>query len=475
MDTYNSNWKNEFQISFLKEDDKKIEELSKGLQQLFSGKYLEHLIFENEEENMSVYIGIGKEELTQNQILEITAFAAGIMKEHKIRKYDLDVSTFIELSGVSVLERVAQGLCLGNFEKYKSYEECLKSFTACFCGIPDCEQQKAKTYILKGQAIAEGVLFARELVNCPANKLTPVKMAGSIIHKLNSLHCKCLKIQLMDTEKLKKIGMDALYSVGMSSENPPYFLEIEYTPVKSNANRIGLVGKGVTVDTGGYCLKSASSMAGIKGDMAGAAAVAGAMYAVIKNGEKKNVSAFLPMCENRISDGSLLPGDVISSYSGKTIEVMNTDAEGRLILADAVSYAAKKGNVTSILDIATLTGSVVNMLGFSIAGVLCDDDKLYKRFENAFEKSGEQYHRLPFEKEHEEMIKSEVADVKNIGGSCCGTITAGLFIRKFAEQIPWIHLDIAGTAWVDTPLWKYQQTGATGAGVSTIYHLCETE
>lgn len=474
MNTYN-NWKNEFQISFIKEDDKRIKQLSSGLQHLFQGKYLEQLIFENEEKNMSVYIGIGKENLTQNQILEVTAFASQIMKEHQIVKYDLDVSAFIEMSGVAVLESVAQGICLGNFEKYKPYEECLKAFTACFCGIPDLEQKKAKTYILKGQAIAEGVLFARDLVNCPANKLTPVKLAGSIMKKLNSLHCKYLKMQLIDADKLKKIGMDALCSVGMSSENPPYFLEIEYTPNREDHDRIGLVGKGVTVDTGGYCLKAASSMAGIKGDMAGAAAVAGAMYALVKNEEKKNVSAFLPLCENRISNGSLLPGDVISSYSGKTIEVMNTDAEGRLILADAVSYAVKKGNVTSILDIATLTGSVVNMLGFSIAGVLCDNDKFYNEFAKAFQKSGEQYHRLPFEKEHEEMIKSEVADVKNIGGSCCGTITAGLFIRKFAEGTPWIHLDIAGTAWLDCPIWKYQKTGATGAGVSTIYHLCEEE
>lgn len=468
-------WKNKFQISFVAEEHQRIQELSAGLQQLFHGKYLEQLIFENEEADMSVYIGIGKEPLTTNQIIEVTAFASQLMKEYDIKNYDLDVSNLIEQAGIRCLEQVAQGVCLGTFEKYKPYEESLRAFTACFCGIPDLEQRKAKAHIAKGQAIAEGILFARDLVNCPSNQLKPMEFAGRIMKKLNSLHCKELKIQLIDADKLKTMGMDALYSVGNSSANPPCFLEIEYTPKPQSKNRMGLVGKGVTVDTGGYCLKPSSSMAGIKGDMAGAAAVAGAIYALAKNGQKKNVSAFLPMCENRISNGSLLPGDVISSYSGKTIEIMNTDAEGRLILADAVSYAVKKGEVTSVLDIATLTGAVVNMLGFSIAGVLCDREQLYQQFLKAAKISGEQYHRLPFKKEHEEMIKSEVADVKNMGDSCCGTITAGLFIREFAEQTPWIHLDIAGTAWVDTPIWKYQKTGATGAGVSTIYYLCEEE
>ncbi len=209
--------------------------------------------------------------------------------------------------------------------------------------------------------------------------------------------------------------------------------------------------------------------------MSGAAISAMTLYSLAKNNVTGNFVAVCPLVLNLCDTYGQRPDDVVVSYSGKSVEIDNTDAEGRLILADAITYAVRDLKASRIFDIATLTGSVVNMLGFSIAGVLCDDDKLYKRFENAFEKSGEQYHRLPFEKEHEEMIKSEVADVKNIGGSCCGTITAGLFIRKFAEQIPWIHLDIAGTAWVDTPLWKYQQTGATGAGVSTIYHLCETE
>ena len=237
----------------------------------------------------------------------------------------------------------------------------------------------------------------------------------------------------------------------------------------------GLIGKGVTCDSGGYCLKPANSMLGIRGDMAGAASVIGSIYALAKNNIKTNVVAITPICENRISDSSLLPGDVISSYSGKTIEVLNTDAEGRLILADAVSYGIINEKITKVLDIATLTGAVVNLLGFSIGGVMCDNQELFNNFERAHNISGERYLRLPFYKEHKSMIESSIADIKNLGKSHCGTLTAGLFIREFAQGKPWIHIDIAGTAWVEPPIFEYQSKGATGAGVTTIYELCKGE
>ena len=212
-------------------------------------------------------------------------------------------------------------------------------------------------------------------------------------------------------------------------------------------------------------------MEGIKGDMAGGAAVVGAIYSLAKNNIKANVVGVIPASENRISRESFIPGDVIGSMSGKTIEVLNTDAEGRLILADAVTYAIQKEGASKIIDIATLTGSVVNALGFSTAGVLANNDKFFKEFKEAYNKSGEQYWRLPICDEHRDMIKSNIADIKNTGKSYCGTITAGLFIEEFVENMPWIHLDIAGTAWVDTPLYEYQSKGATGAGVTSMYYL----
>lgn len=473
MVTKNSKKQSGFQIKFVREHDGRVEKLSANLQRIFQGKYLQHLILEKEPGKTMVYVGIGSKKLTPNELLEVSAYGVSVLKEYQIQEFILDVKTLVDMLGISCLEQVAHGICLGCFEKYKPYQECVESCRVYLKGIKDQEQQEAWNYMERGFHIGEGVLFAREMVNCPANQLRPMDMGLRIKKELDGLENDALEVRIFTHEQIRELGMQALCGIGESSINPPCFVEIRYNGGGEKKERLGLAGKGVTIDTGGYCLKPAGSMAGIKGDMAGAAAVAGAIYAMAKNKVKRNVSAFLPMCENRISNGSLLPGDVIGSYSGKTIEVMNTDAEGRLILADAVSYGVREGKVDAILDIATLTGSVVNMLGFSIAGVLSDSDEFYEKFSRAYEKSGEQYHRLPFGPEHEKMIRSQVADVKNIGESCCGTITAGLFIRMFAEGIPWLHVDIAGTAWVDTPVWSYQKQGATGAAVSTLYYLCE--
>ena len=475
MITCSSEKKHDILVEFAGEHDCGSDKYGKTLQKIFKGEYLTQITYENKNGQMCVCVGIGKDTLTQNQILEVAAYAVSLMKEYKITEYDFDVSKFVTMSGLGVLEQVVHGICLGNFEKYKSFHECIDSVSVNLTGITLEDEKQAEDFIKRGQTIGESVLFARELVNAPSNLLKPMDMAKRIIEEFEVIGNPNVETELFVYGQLRTMGMHALCSVGSSSVNPPCLLVIRYNAEDKNSEKIGMVGKGVTVDTGGYCLKPSSSMAGIKGDMAGAAAVAGAVYSLAKNNVKKNVTAVLPMCENRISNGSLLPGDVISSYSGKTIEVMNTDAEGRLILADAVSYAVKDEGVTSVLDIATLTGAVVNMLGFSIAGVLSDSDLFYDRLARAAIKSGEKYHRLPYGEEHEKMIESEVADIKNMGESYCGTITAGLFIRRFAENVKWLHIDIAGTAWVDSPIWKYQKTGATGAAASTLYYLCEEE
>lgn len=317
--------------------------------------------------------------------------------------------------------------------------------------------------------ISKGVTFARDMVNLPGNKLRPLDFAKAIEDFLADTS---IEVERIDYEQLQQYHMNALVEVGSSSAYPPCLLILRYNKNPEDRSVQGLIGKGVTCDTGGYCLKPANSMMGIKGDMAGGAAVVGAMYALAKNEIKTNVVGVIPMCENRISPGSLLPGDVISSYSGKTIEIGNTDAEGRLILADAVSYAIRKEHVSKVLDIATLTGAVTNLFGFTIGGVIADHEELFEEFQRAYQASGERYWRIPFYEEHERMIESNIADIKNVGENCCGTITAGLFIREFAEEKPWIHLDIAGTAWVDTPIFEFQSKGATGAGVTTMYYLC---
>ena len=205
--------------------------------------------------------------------------------------------------------------------------------------------------------------------------------------------------------------------------------------------------------------------------LAGGAAVAAAIYALAANQVKVNVTGVIPMCENRISPSALVPGDVIGSYGGKKIEICNTDAEGRLILADAMAYMVKDEHADRVIDIATLTGAVVGMLGFSTAGLLSDDDAFCGAFLKAAQTSGERYWRLPIFEEQKQMIESKIADIKNMGRDYCGTITAGLFIQAFAQGRPWIHLDIAGTAWTDNPLYQGQPQGATAAGTSSLYYL----
>lgn len=419
---------------------------------------------------MALLVGLGEKRLTRLQVKEVCAKAVSFAKEQGIERLFLDVSPLMKEQGIEAVRDITEGALLGNYcppcfgqEKQKPDSEVR------LCGIPEECRGMAQDLLEEACALTEGVKFARDMVNLPGNHLRPQDLADQIQNQMKGLPVETV---CYDAGQLKEMKMDALLAVGESSAFSPCLLVLRYRGDQDNPRITGLVGKGVTCDTGGYCLKGAGSMKGIKGDMAGGAAVAGAIYALAKRKVKTNATAVIPLCENRISPGSLLPGDVISSYSGKTIEVGNTDAEGRLILADAVSYAIRKEHVTEILDIATLTGAVVGMLGFTVGGVLCDHEEWYREFERAFGISGERYLRIPFYEEHEKMIKSQLADVRNTGEDVCGTITAGLFIREFAEGKPWLHLDIAGTAWVNKPVFAFQKIGATGAGVTTIYQLC---
>lgn len=338
---------------------------------------------------------------------------------------------------------------------------------------PDCNFQLENTEgfedsLQEGLELLKGVCFARNMVNTPGNHLRPMDFARKITDYVSDCG---VEMEMLVYGQLRALHMEALYGVGGSSEYPPCLLILRYKGDPGSEEVYGLIGKGITCDTGGYCLKEGSSMAGIKGDMAGAAAVTAAVHAAAARKLKVNITACLPLSENRISQSALLPGDVITGYSGKTIEVLNTDAEGRLVLSDAVSYGIRKEGITKVLDIATLTGAVGQMLGNTIGGTMSDDDSFYQLFERAQSWSAERYLRLPYGKEHEKMIDSDVADVKNVGGGCCGTITAGLFIRRFCEGKPWIHMDIAGTAWCGTPTYAFESKGATGAGVTTLYYL----
>lgn len=458
-------------VRFFTEEEAKTLHMGK----LFEGKWLESRLMPGADGTFTVYLGLGE---GVGDLAEVKNIYAKAVKEAGpyTETMTLNLLTAEKWTGKSfdpkrALGAALEGMLLACYKpmKYKSETEEEKALTITLGGAaPTPEHEKI---LEEKAALARGIYFARDAVNKPSNLLRPMEFAKEVKELFAGLP---VETEVYDRRALEEMHMEALLTVGRGSSFDPCLTVIRYLPEK-NGPVTALVGKGVTVDTGGYCVKPSGSMAGIKGDMAGAAGVVAAMYALAKAGGRKNTVAVLPMCENRISSDAMLPGDVISSYGGKTIEILNTDAEGRLILADAVSFAVKHENAQRVLDIATLTGAAAITFGKCMAPVLADGEEFYEEFVEAQKRSGERYVRLPFFKEHEKMIESKWADVKNVGGETCGSITAGLFIRFFAEGRQWLHLDIAGTAEAQNPepVCEYHVYGGTGAGAATMYELCK--
>ncbi|MDE6260010.1 MAG: leucyl aminopeptidase family protein [Oscillospiraceae bacterium] len=377
-----------------------------------------------------------------------------------------DAAPAAEALGTAGVSALAQGADLACYRQESWKQTPDKPFDAYLTGA---EGLDAAAILTETGAVTRAVCFARDLVNCPANLLTPERMAQRMTEAAKPLG---IETQVLGEEDTRALNMGAFHAVGDSAGHPPRLIVLRYRGGATDAAPIALVGKGVCCDTGGYCLKTAGGLKGMRGDMAGGAAVCGALLALAENQVPVNAVAVIPAVENRISPDSFLPGDVVTSMSGKTIQVNNTDAEGRLILADAVTYAIEKEGANQVVDIATLTGACVAALGFTTAGLLTNDEGLFLDVMSAAARAGEQYWRFPDFPEYKKMIESPVADLCNQSNDGCGAITAGLFIGAFAEGHPWVHLDIAGTAWVDRPRWEYQVPGATGAGVTTLYELC---
>lgn len=378
----------------------------------------------------------------------------------------LDAAKAAELLGAAGVSALAQGADLACYRQESWKHAPDKPFDAYLTGA---EGLDAPSILAETGAVTRAVYFARDLVNRPANLLTPDDMARRMAEAGEKAG---LEVQILDETATRALHMGAFHAVGDSGSHPPRLIVLRWRGGAPDAAPIALVGKGVCCDTGGYCLKTAGGLKGTRGDMAGGAAVCGALLALAENRAPVNAVAVIPAVENRISPDSFLPGDVVTSMSGKTIQVNNTDAEGRLILADAVTYAIQKEGAGRVVDIATLTGACVAALGFTTAGLLTNDEGLFHAVMDAAARAGEQYWRFPDFPEYKKMIESPVADLCNQSNDGCGAITAGLFIGAFAENTPWVHLDIAGTAWVDRPRREYQVPGATGAGVATLYELC---
>jgi leucyl aminopeptidase len=458
-------------VRYLTKKDVKLRRDEDPFCEFFQGGYLEEQLLWTDEKKGILYIGVGEENLKDaNIIKELAAKSCREFGKRKIYDFQADIGIILREGNPEALKLYVLGLQLGSqgVKSYKTDKENIE-YHVQLSEIESIAPENVERQIEEGLCLGKSVLFVRDMVNMPGNLLRPEQFVNYIGDFLKDTS---VEVEVRSGEALNKMG--ALMTVGGSSKFPPYLLLLRYQGNPDSEEITGLVGKGVTSDTGGYCLKSSKSLIGNKGDMGGAAAVVGTVYALAMSKAKVNVTCVLPICENRISDHSYLPGDVITSYSGTSIEIKNTDAEGRLILADAMTVAVREEKVTRVLDIATLTGSVVGALGFTYTGVLCDNEVLWEELSQASRISGEKFWRLPFDKEHIKMLETPIADIKNLGEEYCGTITAGLFIRHFAENIPWIHLDIAGTAWLDSTYYEYQEKFATGAPVETLFEWLHT-
>ncbi|MFD2114432.1 leucyl aminopeptidase [Paenibacillus yanchengensis] len=321
----------------------------------------------------------------------------------------------------------------------------------------------------RAQVITEAVGFARDLVNKPGNELTPELLAEEAERIALELE---LDIEVMDEWTAAELGMGGLLGVGQGSVNPPRMIVMHYRGNPDSEEVYGLVGKGITFDTGGISLKTAAGMEEMISDMGGAAAVLSAIKALATLKAAINVVVVIPTAENMPSDRALKPGDVIQTMSGYTVEVVNTDAEGRLVLADGLTVAIARG-ATKIIDVATLTGAVSVAIGIEASAAITNNEPLLLQLIAASNKTGERIWPLPAYDEYKKLLKSEAADLKNVGGRQAGTITGGLFVGHFAENLPWVHLDIAGTAWLGSNR-KYETKGGTGVMVRTLVELLST-
>ena len=326
--------------------------------------------------------------------------------------------------------------------------------------------------LVSGQVIADAANLARDISVEPPNVLTPMALAdrARVMSKANGLKC-----EVLDTDRMRQLGMGALLGVAQGSIEPGAMVIMEYTPEKPAKGAAGvklaLIGKGVTFDTGGISIKPSEGMEKMKYDMCGAAAVIGAMQAIAQLKPGVSVLGIVPTVENMPGGKAQRPGDIVTSLSGKTIEILNTDAEGRLILADAITYAKQLG-ATHLVDAATLTGAIVVALGNNQSGVFTNNDELLGRWMSAAKSSGEKMWHMPADDEFRDLLKTVYADIGNVGGRAGGASSAAVFLKEFVGDTPWIHVDIAGTAWLDDAK-PYMAKGPTAVPLGTFVKLAQ--
>ncbi|VWL85630.1 leucyl aminopeptidase [Oceanivirga miroungae] len=420
--------------------------------------------------NGACFVGLGKkEELEVDNLREIFFKLANELKAKKVEEVQIELPKLENICEEGIVTGITEGFIQSeyDFNRFKSdkndkYELVVNLNKATEKQIKEVEDL---------ENLMSAVFETRDLVNLPSNYIYPETLAKNAQELLSPLG---VKVSIYGKEEIKKMGMEAFYAVGKGSDNEPRLIVMEYDNNSDSNEKIALVGKGITYDAGGYSLKPSDSMKTMFCDMGGAASVIGTILALAKNKVKTNVVGVVAACENAVSGHSYKPGDIIGSLSGKTIEVDNTDAEGRVTLADSVYYATKFKNATKVIDLATLTGACLVALGEVYTGALTNNQEFYNNLLEASYKAGEKIWQLPYDKEFKKLNKSHVADIKNSGGRLGGTITAGLFISEFINDLPWVHLDIAGTAFLSSAN-SYLPKGATGVHVKTLYYLLKED
>ena len=416
----------------------------------------------------ALFVGAGEtEKLTLHKLRTLTAKVAQKLNKNSVEQADVYLSE-LEVSGASLSDKVqaiAEGLWLGlyTFDTYQTKEKEAKTELQSINIIVDGDTTKAEQALAAAKAIASGTIFARDLGNHPGNVCTPEYLGD----QAEALSHPKLKTTVLDKAAIEKAGFTALLAVNQGSDIEPRFITLEYNGADNNNAPIALVGKGLTFDAGGISIKPAGQMDEMKFDMCGSGAVLGIFKAVIEMNLPINLLGVIPSTENLLGGSAYKPGDIITTYKGITLEILNTDAEGRVILADALAYAVEQKPV-EIIDFATLTGACVIALGGQASGLMGNSDDIKKGLTTSGLHTHDRVWEMPMFEEYQEQIESKIADIKNTGGREAGTITAACFLSRFVDDIPWAHLDIAGTAWNMKGTDISPVGGATGAGVRLI-------
>lgn len=422
---------------------------------------------------LHVWIGLGDEEtLTLSHVKSAAAIAAKMMRKLKQSEYQVDATAVVKLYGIDCVYDLCTGITLSlyQYKGFSSKPDPEYSCTAYLQGFEDQHQQEIQEIADKSATVAQSIMMARDWVNTPGNYMNPAILAQKVAEAGKEAGCE---VKVVDIAKAKELGMNLFLGVGLSSDSPCSVVVLRYMGDPDDKEVTALVGKGVTMDTGGYSLKTGKGMITMKTDMGGAAAVTAATCALARNKAKTNVVAVVPIVENRLSNSAHTPGDVIIAMNGKSVEIRSTDAEGRLILADAITYAIREEKADRVVDVATLTGAIVQAYGKVRAGVMTNNDLFEDELLRAGSRASEKFVDLPTDEEYFELIKGTITDLLNSSTGGCGSVAAGLFLREFAEGHPWMHLDIAGTAWAEKPVHEYDTDGATGSPAATLYFLLD--